>query len=520
MPFRRLLKKHQMIVLPLILVVIFDLCLLVANFVLSARLETISVNINIAGRQRMLSQEMLKALMLAHHHQQVGIDPADNLRELHWAVTTFDQTLRAFAVGGQMEDPSGQTLYLRPLQGTAIRQTLTKALAIWEPNAAIYKEAMLGQQLTGTWFDRATTGLARDNLQLLGLMNEVTNLLQRDARRDTYLLRGMQTLILLMILGSFALATLRVIRRERYYTSLMEKSTDLVVSVDIRSTDVTFISASCQQLLGHGEEFWLGESATRLFCEDSQRQFSRILDQIYKHKTLPESRCEMHLRGAGNQLIVADMVMSLSVSESGRADELHIDLRDISDRKVAELELKALAHKDVLTGLPNRTMLYELARRQIELCHRNNTRLAVLFMDLDGFKKVNDQYGHHVGDELLIEVGQRISRSLRKADCVARLGGDEFIVLLNSVKDEGHIIAVAEKLIEIISAPVLIGACVCEVSASIGVAIYPQHGLTIEALMRCADAAMYQVKHHGKAGVVVGAAEAGTAVADEAPRTG
>lgn len=508
MPYRRLFKKHQVIILPLILVLVLDLCLLAANFIISAQLEKTSVNINIAGRQRMLSQKMMKALMLANHYERTGMDWQNALLELRQASDTFDQTLNAFAVGGLVNAPSGKQFYLRPLRGEKIRETVSDALTIWSANARLIDNVTTNQQISGPWFDSVISDLAADNLRLLGMMNTITNLLEREAQQDTYLLRGLQTIILLMILGSFLLATLRVIRREHYYNTLMEKSTDLVVSIDIRSTEITFISASCQQLLGHPPEYFLKKSASVLFAEDSQIQLHRILDNVYKNKSLEQNRFEMHLLTRNQSVIIADMVMALSISEDGRSDELHIDLRDISERKEAEIELKALAHKDILTGLPNRTMLYELARRQIEICHRNHTRLAVLFMDLDGFKAVNDRWGHHIGDELLIEVGRRISRCLRKSDCVARLGGDEFIILLNTVTDDPHIVAIAEKIIEIVSTPMLIGAYTCQVSASVGVAVYPQHGMTIEALMHSADSAMYRVKHNGKAGVAVAALDA------------
>jgi diguanylate cyclase (GGDEF)-like protein len=163
------------------------------------------------------------------------------------------------------------------------------------------------------------------------------------------------------------------------------------------------------------------------------------------------------------------------------------------------------AQHDPLTGLPNRELFLEIAVRQLELCKRNGTRLAVLFIDLDGFKRVNDLHGHEAGDRLLCAVAARLDGAVRGSDVAARLGGDEFAVLL---VDASSALAagVAAKLVDALAAPYDVPPRALEISASIGVAGYPESGLTVEAVLKRADEAMYEAKLAGKRGHAVAAA--------------
>ncbi|GIZ53709.1 sensor domain-containing diguanylate cyclase [Noviherbaspirillum aridicola] len=159
------------------------------------------------------------------------------------------------------------------------------------------------------------------------------------------------------------------------------------------------------------------------------------------------------------------------------------------------------ANHDALTGLPNRVLFKHLTDQQLAVAQRTNAPFSVLFIDLDGFKKVNDSLGHQAGDELLIQVAQRMRTQTRAADAVSRHGGDEFAVLLfGAGSDDG--VQVAEGLLDAISFPYRISGQSCLVSASIGVATYPLDGITTEALLQKADTAMYVAKARGKHRVV------------------
>ena len=160
-----------------------------------------------------------------------------------------------------------------------------------------------------------------------------------------------------------------------------------------------------------------------------------------------------------------------------------------------------LAHHDALTDLPNRALLNERLRQALAQVRRDRTKLAILFVDLDRLKPVNDTLGHDVGDLLLMEVASRLrSVMTRRVDTVARLGGDEFVILLPRINKEHDAEAAAERVLFTLRQPFKVDQHTIRISASIGVAFSPQHGLEAEALLKNADAAMYCAKRAGSDG--------------------
>lgn len=171
---------------------------------------------------------------------------------------------------------------------------------------------------------------------------------------------------------------------------------------------------------------------------------------------------------------------------------------NINERKQAEERLQFSASHDVLTGLPNRVMFGERLSQMLAQAQRHPRRIAVLFIDLDGFKEVNDTFGHDVGDALLREIAARLQSCLRKGDVVGRHGGDEFVVLIEEFDQPEQISVVARKIIRATAHPVVERGRECRVTASVGIALYPQDGEDVETLLRSADSAMYQAKVQGK----------------------
>ncbi len=173
--------------------------------------------------------------------------------------------------------------------------------------------------------------------------------------------------------------------------------------------------------------------------------------------------------------------------------------RDISSKKIAAKRIEHLATHDPLTGLPNRNMFSELLQQQINNARRYpDQAFAILFIDLDRFKTVNDNFGHHMGDALLRDIGERISRPLRSSDIVARLGGDEFVVLLHKIKDRHRARKVAGWILERLSTPIYLKQHEFLISASIGVSIFGEDAHDEETLMKHADTAMYAAKEAGR----------------------
>jgi diguanylate cyclase (GGDEF)-like protein/PAS domain S-box-containing protein len=190
---------------------------------------------------------------------------------------------------------------------------------------------------------------------------------------------------------------------------------------------------------------------------------------------------------------VADRTHALSLANQNL-------LAEIEERRRAEERLAYLASHDSLTGLPNRRIFTEQLNLILRQAHRQQSMVAVYFLDLDGFKQVNDTWGHEVGDRLLIDVCKRIRRVLRESDVASRMGGDEFTLITADLHAQTDAITVAEKLIESIIRPFECSRAICEVGVSIGIALYPEHGTTAEELLKLADDAMYQVKRRGKRG--------------------
>jgi diguanylate cyclase (GGDEF)-like protein len=171
---------------------------------------------------------------------------------------------------------------------------------------------------------------------------------------------------------------------------------------------------------------------------------------------------------------------------------------EIEEREKITAELHFLANHDALTGLPSLRLCKDRLNQSLAEARRNHQASAVMFLDLDGFKEINDRYGHEFGDSVLRESAARITAEIRETDTVARIGGDEFVIILSSLPEKSIANRIADSLVAAIAQPVCVGAIEVAISASIGISLYPDHGVTAEELIRSADKAMYRVKRDGK----------------------
>ena len=206
-------------------------------------------------------------------------------------------------------------------------------------------------------------------------------------------------------------------------------------------------------------------------------------------------------RHAEEQLAQAHANLELLVEQ--RTEELRNTVQALEQtaarRAEAEAHIQRLAHYDALTGLPNRVLLDDRCRTAIAAAHRAEHGVALMFLDLDHFKNINDSLGHRVGDDVLVELARRLRASVREQDTVSRLGGDEFVLLLPETEAQGAA-HVATKILQTALDPFLIEGHELTVTPSIGIALYPQDGDSLETLSRCADAAMYLAKEEGRNG--------------------
>lgn len=177
---------------------------------------------------------------------------------------------------------------------------------------------------------------------------------------------------------------------------------------------------------------------------------------------------------------------------------LYMVWRDITERKRIEDAIRHLAYHDVLTGLPNRILFTDRLVLAIAQAKRYRKTMAVMMLDLDRFKTINDTAGHHIGDLLLQSVGRRLTHTLREEDTVARLGGDEFMILLPEIKQALSSFRVADKIVSAFKEPFICEGNELSTSASIGIAVYPDDGEDMDTLMKHADTAMYQAKSTGR----------------------
>ncbi len=223
----------------------------------------------------------------------------------------------------------------------------------------------------------------------------------------------------------------------------------------------------------------------------------RVNEAMRTHQSAPDFRGELEQTCKDGSTVWTDVTTTSMFNANGQFIGLLGIARDISDRKRAEARIQYLAQHDPLTGLPNRDLFSDRLGQALALARRNNGMLALMFLDLDRFKPVNDQYGHSMGDLLLQEVARRIEACLRKADTVARIGGDEFVVLLHHIEAQHNANTVAEKIREVLEEPFKIEQRTIKVSASIGIAIFPNDGTSELELSKRADEAMYVAKRNG-----------------------
>ncbi|MCU7921940.1 MAG: EAL domain-containing protein [Candidatus Thiodiazotropha sp. (ex Dulcina madagascariensis)] len=201
-----------------------------------------------------------------------------------------------------------------------------------------------------------------------------------------------------------------------------------------------------------------------------------------------------------NGEVYAELLTISAVRDSQGETQHYVALfSDISTQKAQQQQLEHIAHYDALTGLPNRVLLADRLNQAMHLTQRRGHRLAVAYLDLDGFKAINDSYGHEVGDQLLITIATRMGLSLRESDTVARLGGDEFVAVLVDVADDQDRMPLLHRLLASSAQPIQIGSLELQISASLGVTFYPQaDAVDADQLLRQADQAMYQAKLAGK----------------------
>ena len=275
---------------------------------------------------------------------------------------------------------------------------------------------------------------------------------------------------------------------------------DAVLSTDI-SGNVTYLNEVAEHITGWSRKDAFGrpfsevlrliDRSTREPCRDPMELAMR------QNKTVGLTASCILIRRDGHETEIEDSAAPIHDRE-GRIAGSVIVFHDVSAVRAVALQMSHLAQHDALTELPNRMLLTDRITQAISSAHRNGRTLAILFLDLDGFKQVNDSLGHTIGDALLRSVGTRLAACVRHSDTVSRLGGDEFVVLLSEVAHAGDAAISAKKVLTALTAPHRVAQHEVAVTASIGLSIYPADGQDAETLIKNADLAMYQAKQNGR----------------------
>lgn len=457
----------------------FDFAALALNFQMSMEIEQQAVAVNLAGRQRMLSQRMVKALLQIEDARRNGQNFAVSLGELKFTFDLFDNTLQSFSSAHAARNGVSKALFLRQVGGENVKKIVGQTVAIWTPYRVQVKAVLDAQNTDLDAVLQSAVSVAKQyNLELLELMNGLTTeleLLTQQEARKIRIYQGAFALINLFWATWFYIWRVRGFkRRHDLFDNLINKATASVLALD-----------------ESGVVIQANQTAEIMFGYDSGGLVGRRMDNL--------------VMGPEDNLVGQRKDGSTFFAQVGRNEAMLDEHRlfittvlDVTRHHQSEEQLSRLAYHDPLTRLPNRLLFDDRLRLEITHSQRRNLMLAVLFVDLDYFKPVNDTYGHEVGDLMLQEVAVRLKRCLRESDTVSRRGGDEFTIIVTDIDSRQHCEKIAEMILSQLALPFHIENLELKIGASIGISLFPADGHDAHLLVNYADDAMYRAKQAGR----------------------
>jgi diguanylate cyclase (GGDEF)-like protein/PAS domain S-box-containing protein len=353
----------------------------------------------------------------------------------------------------------------------------------------------------------AGVGLLRDlsGAPIAVLRTEMDRGIFTTGKRNTWFLvsaiAGLLTVfaaVALLLIRRLRLSNVAREEEQERYRRVVASLEECVALVDLRSGRIVECNAALQRTLGHAESELRNRRIEEVFPE-----YQRLLERWRGSELGGSSSVESPLRAANGALVDSEVTLA-HLHHSGRR-LLCLVARDITMRKRAESEredhrrsLEHLATHDPLTGLPNRLFLRDHLPALLQRASASGSSLALLFLDLDQFKSINDTRGHAAGDELLRETARRLRASIAGGDIVVRMGGDEFVLLVSDPGDRQNVGGVAQRVLDAMRQPLKIEEQSFAMSASIGVSVFPEDGADVESLLKHADIALYEAKNAGR----------------------
>ena len=285
-------------------------------------------------------------------------------------------------------------------------------------------------------------------------------------------------------------------KSENRYRNILEEMNDAYFEVDL-SGNLSLVNGSACRILGYSREELKGANLHALIMQKDLKSVDEAFDTVYRTHQPNKGLNFSAIRKNGASLFV-EMSVTPLINEKQWNTGFRCVCRDITDRMELHNNLIFMSTHDWLTGLPNRALLNDHFKAEAERAMRNVRKLAVIMLDLDKFKSINDTLGHAIGDRLLKSVALRLTGIVRKHDIVVRLGGDEFVVVRSDISTAAEVGIFAQRILDVFNKPHILGEHTLEVSTSIGASLYPDDGEDLEILLKKADQLMYTAKESGR----------------------
>ncbi len=308
---------------------------------------------------------------------------------------------------------------------------------------------------------------------------------------------GVETLaaqVALALEGTALVADLHERRSSERFRSLVQNSSDIILVLESDLT-IRYHTPSVERVLGYGEQELIGLSLGAVLDREEEERLRGLLEDVHAAPSVAVP-CDLRLRRKDGSVSQLETVFTDLLDDPNVAGVV-VTARDVTERRALEEQLAHQAFHDSLTGLANRALFRDRVEHALELTRRRDRVIAVLFIDLDDFKTINDSLGHAAGDDLLVAVARRLQACLRPEDTCARLGGDEFGIMVENISEPEAAVVVATRILGALSEPLALLGSVVEVKASVGIAL-GSSALTTSELLRNADLAMYRAKSEGE----------------------